>query len=66
MFAQATAVSGTVGGFTWATDAGMKPYRLDKFLEVAKAAMARRKISPSEHYLARLAEVHGAMSAERN
>lgn len=66
MFAQATAVGGTVGGFTWATDAGMKPYRLDKFLEVARAAMSRRKVTPSEAYLARLTEIHAAMSAERN
>lgn len=66
MFAQATAVSGTVGGFTWATDAGQKPYRLDKFLEVAKAAMARRKIVPSDAYLTRLAAVHAAISTERN
>lgn len=63
MFAQATAVSGTVGGFTWATDAGQKPYRLDKFLEVARAAMSRRKITPSEAYLTRLAEVHAAQSS---
>jgi len=63
MFAQATAVSGTVGGFTWATDAGQKPYRLDKFLEVARAAMSRRKITPSEAYLARLAEVHAAQAS---
>lgn len=63
MFAQATAVSGTVGGFTWSTDAGQKPYRLDKFLEVAKAAMARRKITPSEPYLTRLASVHAAHSS---
>lgn len=66
MFAQATAASGTVAGFTWSTDAGMKPYRLDKFLEVAKAAMSRRKVVPSEAYLARLGEVHAAMSADRN
>jgi UDP-N-acetylglucosamine diphosphorylase/glucosamine-1-phosphate N-acetyltransferase len=58
MFAQSAAVSGCVGAFTWATDAGSRNYRLDKFVEVARAAMARRKITPSEAYLARLGELH--------
>jgi hypothetical protein len=40
------------------TDAGTKRYGLGKFIEVAKAAMGRRKVVPSEAYLARLAELH--------
>lgn len=58
MFATSAAVSGCIGPFTWATDAGNRPYRLDKFTEVMKAAMGRRKIVPSAAYLARLGELH--------
>lgn len=59
MFAQSEAVSGTVARFTWATDAGARPYRLSKFLEVMQTAMGRRDIEPSEAYLARVRELHG-------
>lgn len=58
MFAQSAAVSGCVAPFTWATDAGNRDYRHDKFVEVARAVMARRKLAPSIAYLARLEEVH--------
>lgn len=54
MFATTAPVSGTVGRFTWATDAGARAYRLDKFLDVARAAMARRKLAPSAAYIERL------------
>ncbi len=60
MFATTTPVSGCVGRFTWATDAGTRAYRLDKFLEVLRAAMARRKAEPTAAYLKRLAELHAA------
>jgi UDP-N-acetylglucosamine diphosphorylase/glucosamine-1-phosphate N-acetyltransferase len=50
MFATTAPVSGCVPGFTWNTDAGTKPYRFDKFLEVARAAMGRRKVAPSDGY----------------
>jgi UDP-N-acetylglucosamine diphosphorylase/glucosamine-1-phosphate N-acetyltransferase len=58
MFATTAAVSGCVGPFTWATDEGQRVYRLDKFLEVARAAMERRKVEPSEAYIAALAALH--------
>ncbi len=64
MFATTAPVSGCVGAFTWATDdpdtgrPGHRPYRLDKFGEVMRAAMARRKAEPSQAYLRRLAELH--------
>ncbi len=58
MFATTAPVSGCVGAFTWATDAGTRRYRLDKFLEVAKAAMDRRKVEPSAAYLERLGQLH--------
>lgn len=57
MFATTAPVSGCVPAFTWATDAGARPYRLDKFLEVLRAAMARRTIDPSPAYLKRVAEL---------
>ena len=40
------------------TDAGVQRYRLDKFLEVAKAVMARRRVEPSQAWLRRLRELH--------
>jgi len=58
MFATTAPVSGCVARFTWATDAGRHPYRVDKFLEVMKAAMGRRKVSPTEAYLRRIAALH--------
>lgn len=59
MFATTAPVSGTVGRFTWATDAGSRTYRIDKFLDVARAAMARRKLEPSAAYIDRLRALHG-------
>lgn len=58
MFAESTAVSGCVPAFTWATDDGRKPYRFDKFMDVARAMMARRKVEPSEAYAACLRALH--------
>jgi len=55
MFARTAPVAGTVDRFTWSTDAGDRPYRVSKFLEVARAAMGRRDVEPSPAYLARLA-----------
>lgn len=57
MHAATGPISGTVPAMTWATDAGVKAYRFDKFMEVARAAMARRKVTPSAAYEARLAEL---------
>lgn len=58
MFATTAPVSGTVGRFTWATDAGSRAYRFDKFLDVARAAMARRRVEPSAAYIDRLRALH--------
>jgi UDP-N-acetylglucosamine diphosphorylase/glucosamine-1-phosphate N-acetyltransferase len=54
MLAGTAAVSGCVAGFSWVTDEGVRPYRIDKFLEVARAAMARRKVTPGPAYVERL------------
>ncbi|MDX2118905.1 MAG: putative sugar nucleotidyl transferase [Planctomycetota bacterium] len=58
MFAQSAAVAGTTLRFAWATDAGVKAFRLDKFMEVARAAMKRRGLSPSDAYAKRMHELH--------
>ena len=48
MWAASKPITGRVGPMRWVTDAGEKGYRAEKFLEVAKAAMARRNTAPSE------------------
>ncbi len=64
MFATTAPVAGCVPAFTWATDEpgslapSHREYRLDKFLEVMRAAMARRKVEPSAAYLDRMAALH--------
>jgi UDP-N-acetylglucosamine diphosphorylase/glucosamine-1-phosphate N-acetyltransferase len=57
MFACTGPVSGTTPSFTWATDAGVKPYRAEKFLEVMRAQMQRRHVVPSEAYVAHVREL---------
>lgn len=47
MWAASAPVAGCVGRFEWVTDAGVRHYRIDKFLEVMHAAMARRNVRPS-------------------
>jgi len=63
MFATTAPVSGCVAPFTWATDAGSRLFRFDKFLEVARAAMARRKEAPSAAYTESLARLHREAAA---
>jgi UDP-N-acetylglucosamine diphosphorylase/glucosamine-1-phosphate N-acetyltransferase len=57
MIATTAPASGCIAPFSWCTDAGVKPYRADKFLEVARAAMARRNVTPSATYVAALREL---------
>lgn len=54
MWAATKPISGTIPPFTWATDAGERPYRFDKFMDVARAAMARRKLEPTDAQQQRL------------
>lgn len=53
----------TVGRFEWITggegEVKRQPYRFEKFMEVARAAMGRRKVTPSTVYTARLRELAG-------
>jgi hypothetical protein len=63
MWAASEAISGCVAPFTWATDKGLRQFRLSKFLETARAMMARRQedLSPAEE--ARLTDLHGRAAA---
>ena len=47
-----------VGRFEWITDAGRSRFRLDKFLQTARAMMERREITLSDAMIARLIELH--------
>jgi UDP-N-acetylglucosamine diphosphorylase/glucosamine-1-phosphate N-acetyltransferase len=61
MWASGAAASGNVPAFAWVTDehpAGTKRYRLDKFLDVMRTVMARRKVVPGDGYVARVGEVY--------
>lgn len=48
--------------FAWLTDAtdGPKSFRIDKFLETARAMMSRRSVSISPEYEARVRAIHAA------
>jgi UDP-N-acetylglucosamine diphosphorylase/glucosamine-1-phosphate N-acetyltransferase len=58
MWAATAPVSGCVAPFSWVTDAGTKTFRVDKFAEIARTVMGRRKVVPSGAYMARLGELH--------
>ncbi len=60
MIAQTAAVTGCVEPFAWCTDEGIKKYRPAKFIEVVKAAMGRRGVTPTAAYQARLGELAAA------
>lgn len=63
MLAQTAAAAGCVPGFAWWTDVQRRAYRLDKFMETMRAAMARRKVTPTEAYAARIEELHAPRKA---
>lgn len=58
MIATTAAAPTSVGRFRWLTDAGDRAYRLSKFMDVARAAMSRRKIDPGEAYTRAIADLH--------
>jgi len=62
MWASATAVTGCVEPFAWVTDERRQRYRMERFLEAARAMMARRGIEPSGAYIAALESVFSADS----
>lgn len=57
MWAATAPIAGRVAPMRWATDAGQKPYRPEKFIEVATAAMARRGHAPTTAEQARFIEL---------
>lgn len=63
MWAASTPIKGCLEPFAWVTDEGRRRYRLDKFLEVMRAVMARRDVEPSDAYLARLSGLHAESQA---
>lgn len=52
MFAASGPLSGTVPPFSWITDAGTRAFAMEKFVEIARTVMARRKITPSAPQIA--------------
>lgn len=64
MHAAVTPVSGTVPAFSWVTDAGTKPYRLGKFVEVAMTVMQRRGVTQSQAYARRLTVLHETVTGQ--
>lgn len=64
MHAAGTPVSGTVPPFTWTTDAGDKPYRLGKFVEVAMTVMQRRGVTQTQAYSRRLTVLHETVTGQ--
>lgn len=59
MWAATEPVSGCVDAFQWRTDAGARAYRFEKFMEVARAMMSRRAVTPSEAYMELLKDLAG-------
>lgn len=58
MIASSQGVMKSTGRFRWITDDRDSLYRFDKFLDVAKAVMARRHTTPTDAYIARLKHLH--------
>ncbi len=63
MIATTAAAPTTVKRFAWLTDEGERSFRLDKFLDIAKTVMARRKVTPSEAYLRVMGDLHASATA---
>ncbi len=58
MVASTAAPPTTTKRFAWMTDEGERSFRLDKFLDIAKTVMGRRKITPSAAYIKALSDLH--------
>ncbi len=64
MIATSTPPAATVPAFTWATDAGTRSYRFDKFLDVARTVMARRSLELAHAVEERLRVLHSEAGRE--
>lgn len=58
MFAASTPLAGTTEPFSWHTDAGVKNFRLGKFVDVSMTVMERRGIKQSQAYSRRVTVLH--------
>ena len=58
MIASTTPPDASTPPFAWVTDAGTKTFRIDKFLDVARLAMARRDVEMSPDMERQLRELH--------
>jgi len=58
MFAASSPLAGTTEGFSWHTDAGVKNFRLGKFVDVSMTVMERRGIKQSQAYSRRVTVLH--------
>jgi UDP-N-acetylglucosamine diphosphorylase / glucose-1-phosphate thymidylyltransferase / UDP-N-acetylgalactosamine diphosphorylase / glucosamine-1-phosphate N-acetyltransferase / galactosamine-1-phosphate N-acetyltransferase len=54
MFAASAPLSGTIPPLSWITDSGTKSFAVEKFIEIARTVMARRKLAMTEAYEAQL------------
>lgn len=62
MIATTAAATGCIPPFAWCTDDGVRQFRLAKFLDVVRAMMARRTLTPTAAYLQRISELHAALT----
>jgi len=64
MFAATAPLAGTTDPFSWHTDAGIKNFRLGKFVDVSLAVMDRRGIKQSQAYSRRLTVLHETVTGQ--
>ena len=64
MFAASTPLAGTTDPFSWHTDAGVKNFRLGKFVDVSMTVMDRRGIKQSQAYSRRLTVLHETITGQ--
>ncbi len=64
MFAASTPLAGTTDGFSWHTDAGVKNFRLGKFVDVSMTVMGRRGIKQSQAYSRRVTVLHETVTGQ--
>lgn len=58
MIASTAPATGCIPPFAWITDAPYRSYRIEKFIEVMIAAMARRNITPAPEYKEKMLRLH--------
>ncbi len=64
MFAASSPLTGTTEPFSWHTDAGVKNFRLGKFVDISMAVMQRRGIQQSQAYSRRLTILHETITGQ--